>query len=985
MYNKKSSRSQRPTRRAKIEAPTMIPNSAVAFATAIAVVLFGLISSISRPAACASSAASMPGILLSNSIVTPIADGASFERMTALTSAGWVQMSVIRVDLSSPDVAVGPVLADGVLTSPKGVASIAEESGLVAAINGDFFDIGATSAPLSMLVADGQIIRSPRKDPDFASLVICGDGTGLIGQWTWKGVLKGPGGVEITLAGLNEISVPSDLAVVYDHHWSWEKRPGSSDVHHLAIRGGVVESYSPGWPAPTSSIAPGDVNGSSGIRGDEPGTVGNDSPDDANARTPQLPGDEVIYVVLRGHSAETARKLSPGDPVSIDGTLAPATSEILFAFSGKPVLVKDGVVVSGLWTHTGIQSLFAAPRTAVGLTEDGNTLIMAVVDGRLPGARGVTLKELAEIMISLGAHEALNLDGGGSSTAAVQDLATGRIMLASRPSGGLQRRVPYAIGVWHTSSHATEADSADGDGAFNNNGSAARIPAFISVSVESERLSASVEDLEGAGSDDAPRRTHLGSFPSIEAAVMGGPPFLAGPEASLDVHSNAILTATIYDSSGRPMAADDIPNDIEIIWEVIPPKYLRGIPLPDELWSVSEDSLSAVLFCGTPGRFDITVKALRAEREPTSREAEVRPEMPMGEGSPLARTSLAVRTVDQENTIVPMAIGGDAEMVNEAGRYLALVEDFESPVSWVEAASSPSVGCMVENVNMETSESHFPPPAWSVSEATSLPAPAGIALAMDYDLRAPEKTRAAYAKPPQPSTLPVGTSAILMWVHGDGGSHWLRATIRDSHGKEAPIDFPRVDWVGWRVVEASIPATLVPPLHLVQVYVVEFKPELQSAGRIAIDNVSALVAGTSPRPTEQDIEKLVCSAPGRHVVRIDATRRPLPWHDMMAEFEHFRASDEIELVVALQGPNAVDIDSLKVGEAFRDPLEAKLLMEILRSLADGGTSVVLIQDAPAAGMLAGMPGADRSMEAFVDGIQVIWRESELEAENGSAF
>ncbi len=107
---------------------------------------------------------------------------------------------------------------------------------------------------------------------------------------------------------------------------------------------------------------------------------------------------------------------------------------------------------------------------------------------------------------------------------------------------------------------------------------------------------------------------------------------------------------------------------------------------------------------------------------------------------------------------------------------------------------------------------------------------------------------------------------------------------------------------------------------------------------------------------------------------------------MMAEFEHFRASDEIELVVALQGPNAVDIDSLKVGEAFRDPLEAKLLMEILRSLADGGTSVVLIQDAPpAAGMLAGMPGADRSMEAFVDGIQVIWRESELEAENGSAF
>jgi len=174
----------------------MIPSSAVAFVTAIAVMLFGLISSVSRPAACASSAESMAGILLSNSIVRPIADGATFERMTALTSAGWVQMSVMRVDLSSSSIAVGPVLADGVLTSPKSVTSIAKECGLVAAINGDFFDMGATSAPLSLLVADGQIIRSPRKDSDFASLVIFEDDTGLVGQWTWKGVLKGPNGIE---------------------------------------------------------------------------------------------------------------------------------------------------------------------------------------------------------------------------------------------------------------------------------------------------------------------------------------------------------------------------------------------------------------------------------------------------------------------------------------------------------------------------------------------------------------------------------------------------------------------------------------------------------------------------------------------------------------------------------------------------------------------------------------------------------------------
>lgn len=56
------------------------------------------------------------------------------------------------------------------------------------------------------------------------------------------------------------------------------------------------------------------------------------------------------------------------------------------------------------------------PRTAVGVTED-NRLIAIVVDGRFSEAHGMTTKELAEVMHALGCVEAMNLDGGGSSTA----------------------------------------------------------------------------------------------------------------------------------------------------------------------------------------------------------------------------------------------------------------------------------------------------------------------------------------------------------------------------------------------------------------------------------------------------------------------------------------------------------------------------------------------------------------------------------------
>ena len=60
------------------------------------------------------------------------------------------------------------------------------------------------------------------------------------------------------------------------------------------------------------------------------------------------------------------------------------------------------------------------PRTAVGLTKK-NHLIAVVVDGRSPEAHGMTTEELGKVMQALGCTVALNLDGGGSSTAWVRD------------------------------------------------------------------------------------------------------------------------------------------------------------------------------------------------------------------------------------------------------------------------------------------------------------------------------------------------------------------------------------------------------------------------------------------------------------------------------------------------------------------------------------------------------------------------------------
>ena len=86
-----------------------------------------------------------------------------------------------------------------------------------------------------------------------------------------------------------------------------------------------------------------------------------------------------------------------------------------------PAIVESGAAVSGIDqvevdTNVGNHSIQGEqPRTAIGVTADGHILLV-VVDGRDPGySRGATLPELADIMISLGATTAYNLDGGGSS------------------------------------------------------------------------------------------------------------------------------------------------------------------------------------------------------------------------------------------------------------------------------------------------------------------------------------------------------------------------------------------------------------------------------------------------------------------------------------------------------------------------------------------------------------------------------------------
>lgn len=116
------------------------------------------------------------------------------------------------------------------------------------------------------------------------------------------------------------------------------------------------------------------------------------------------------------------------------------------AISGLSWLVRDKQPIEDL------NDTRTAPRTAIGLDGPGTRLILIVVDGRQPFySEGVTVQEMAELMIYYGGDNAINLDGGGSSTLVIQDPVTGQYKVMNSPINflwGRERPVANHFGVF---------------------------------------------------------------------------------------------------------------------------------------------------------------------------------------------------------------------------------------------------------------------------------------------------------------------------------------------------------------------------------------------------------------------------------------------------------------------------------------------------------------------------------------------------------
>jgi hypothetical protein len=345
----------------------------------------------------------------------PLAPGAELTSYQRLEPDKWLSAHALSLDLTS-DLRVDYLFPGKVAESEPVSEMVArhdpgEGRTTVAAINGDFFDINGTQAPLGPGLSGGALTHSGTEGATQV-VGIGPDSAGRILDLYFEGTLTLPGGTTTELDSYNAADIPADGIGLYTPQWGAGDRAlpvaGDADVTEVTVEDGEVTAVS-----------------------EKPGAD-------------PIPADAVV-LLGRGAGARALAPLAAGDdvameyaPVTGDGGAVPRT-----AVGGRGLLVVDGEPQN--WE--GRPNNETAPRTAVGFSRDGQEMFVLSVEGRQAHSGGATLTELATMMADLGAYSALNLDGGGSTTLLAREAGDAAPRLVGSPSDGEERAVPNGLAI----------------------------------------------------------------------------------------------------------------------------------------------------------------------------------------------------------------------------------------------------------------------------------------------------------------------------------------------------------------------------------------------------------------------------------------------------------------------------------------------------------------------------------------------------------
>lgn len=348
----------------------------------------------------------------------------------------------IEIDIQDPRNTIKTTLANDRLgggfeyVDSMARRSHSEEEKVIGAINADFFYMRTPDEPahflLNSMVSNGETVYtgSSERYKHRTHFGIERNGELFIGPVEFNGFLMDNDQNEYSINGLN-VGMEHDQLAIYNHYFSESTQsiPGDSKWVLTPENGGAL--------ADTMKVT---------VR-----TIKPDEDIEFSRRNLVLASNADI-------SDQLGQVLMDGEEIDIYLGLNPFDSGKEVDFSGFKELTGGGPHLLYNGEHAtdnfidfeGYPESFSAKRhnrSAVGFNRDSTKVIIAAIDGRQPEfSIGATLAETADIMKVLGAWNAVNLDGGGSTTLVIEDEMVNR----HDEDGTKKRRVANALlGIIH--------------------------------------------------------------------------------------------------------------------------------------------------------------------------------------------------------------------------------------------------------------------------------------------------------------------------------------------------------------------------------------------------------------------------------------------------------------------------------------------------------------------------------------------------------
>lgn len=677
----------------------------------------------------------------SKSVVEHYADGVTHQNIKLFTSEGWINMNVMRVDLRK-NVEM-TVLTDTVLSSRDTLTNLVRKNNsnntIVAAINSDFFDTNSNST-MGNLVKDNKVLSTSVGYDEFASFNIGLNGLPFIAYINSPKNTFTNGTYTKSITYINKPYLSFSRTIYYDKVFatkSYGKNLGA-DILEMLVVDDVIKEIR---------------------RNGEPFT---------------MPQNGYVLASVGADIAEVNKNFKVGDRLTIDLDVNFKFMEL--SIGGGAQLVKDGKVVSPFSQNiTGRH-----PRTGLGISRDRRELILVTIDGRTTSFRGVTQTELANLLIELGAYEAINLDGGGSTQMVAKSPWTTNIRTLNYPSDQAERRMYTALAIEKVLSDTPVLRS-------------------VKIGLESNRMLVGSDmkiTLEGSDTNYNPVSI---PFEDVTWTVSGINGIFENGRFIPGNVGKGVITAT-YQELTVTQSIDVKNNGVRIM----------ASPNVINIDEKQEKSIAISVLTEEGQTIPISSKAVKAIVPPTlgvfnyDKGVFVAGDQP-GQG-------YITIEFDGLTTHIPVGVGIDKQVYY----------DFESSTAKFEGYPATVTG--------------------SYSE-TKAAAKFGSASGMlTYDFSKSTDTRAAYMIFNNQVALPMDTQGIGMWVYGDEGKdHWLRAKVVDSKGASTNLTLARhVDWTGWQYVTADFPTDMSAPFKLERVYLVETDATKLNSGMILVDQIEAI-------------------------------------------------------------------------------------------------------------------------------------------------